>query len=96
LLHPEGRLLPFGFFHHNCSVSAAFNDCLRTTTQTIHSLIDEGTVTSVDAKAATRLINGAALNAALWIAASDGPRAVFAKAVTAFRQLVIGLLKSEA
>jgi AcrR family transcriptional regulator len=70
--------------------------CLRTTTQTIQALIDEGTVTSVDAEAAARLINGAALNAALWIAASDDPRAVFTKAVTAFRQLVIGLLKTEA
>jgi transposase-like protein len=30
------------------------------------------------------------------IAASDDPRAVFGKAVTAFRQLVIGLLKTEA
>jgi len=67
--------------------------CLRTSTQTIQALIDDGTVRPVDAEAAARLINGAALNAALWIAASDDPRTVFAKAVDAFRLLAEGLLK---
>jgi AcrR family transcriptional regulator len=69
--------------------------CLRTSMQTIQALIDDGTVRSVDAEAAARLINGAALNAALWIAASDDPRAVFAKAVDAFRLLAEGLLKAD-
>jgi AcrR family transcriptional regulator len=67
--------------------------CLRATTQTIQALIDDGTVKPVDAEAAARLINGAALNAALWIAAADDPHAVFAKAVTAFRHLAAGLLR---
>jgi hypothetical protein len=49
----------------------------------------------VDAEAAARLVNGAALNAALWVAASDDPRAVLAKAVEAFRQLAAGLLRTE-
>jgi AcrR family transcriptional regulator len=71
------------------------NACLRTTTQTIQALIDEGTVRPVDAEAAARLLNGAALNAALWIAAADDPHAVFAKAVEAFRHLAVGLLKTE-
>jgi AcrR family transcriptional regulator len=66
--------------------------CLRTTTETLQGLIDTGTVRSVDAEAAARLINGAALNAALWVAASDNPRAVLAKTVEAFRSLVSGLL----
>ncbi len=35
--------------------------CLRRTTQTIQALIDEGTVRPVDAEAAARLLNGAAL-----------------------------------
>lgn len=69
--------------------------CLRTTTQTLQALIDAGTVKPVDAEAAARLINGAALNAALWIAAADDPRAVLAKAVEAFRQLAAGLLRTE-
>ena len=71
------------------------NACLRTTTQTIQALIDEGTVRPVDAEAAARLLNGAALNASLWIAAADDPHAVFAKAVEAFRHLAVGLLKTE-
>ncbi len=68
------------------------NACLRTTTQTIQALIDEGTVRPVNAEAAARLLNGAALNASLWIAAADDPHAVFAKAVEAFRHLAAGLL----
>lgn len=70
--------------------------CLRTTTETVQALIDEGTVRAVDAEAAARLLNGAALNAALWIAASDDPEAILAKAVAAFRVLALGLLKSPA
>jgi AcrR family transcriptional regulator len=69
--------------------------CLRTTTQSIQALIDEGTVKPMDAEAAARLINGAALNASLWIAAADDPHAVFAKAVEAFRYLAVGLLQTE-
>ncbi|MGR4069623.1 TetR/AcrR family transcriptional regulator [Halomonas sp. LR3S48] len=71
------------------------NACLLRTTQTLQALIDEGTVKPVDAEAAARLINGAALNAALWIAAADDPRAVLPKAVEAFRQLAAGLLQTE-
>ena len=65
--------------------------CLRTTTQTIQTMIDEGVVKPVDAEAAARLVNGAALNAALWIAAADAPAMVLNKAVEAFRQMVSGL-----
>lgn len=68
--------------------------CLRATTQTIQALVDEGTVRPVDPEAAARLINGAALNAALWIAAADDPRAVLPKAVEAFRCLAAGLLRT--
>lgn len=69
--------------------------CLRTTTQTIQALIDEGTVRPVDAEAAARLLNGAALSASLWIAAADDPHAVLAKAVEAFRHFAAGLLRAE-
>jgi len=69
--------------------------CLRRTTQTIQALIDAGTVRPVDAEAAARLVNGAALNAALWIAAADDPHSVLAKAVEAFRHLAAGLLRTE-
>jgi AcrR family transcriptional regulator len=69
--------------------------CLRATAQTIERLIEAGTVRPVDSEAAARLLNGAALNAALWIAASDDPPAVLAKAIEAFRHLAEGLLKVE-
>lgn len=71
------------------------NSCLRTTTETIQALIAEGTVRPVDAEAAARLLNGAALNAALWIAAADDPPVVLPKVVEAFRHLVSGLLQPE-
>lgn len=67
--------------------------CLRATTQTIEELIEAGTIRPVDAEAAARLLNGAALNAALWIAAAAAPPAVLPKAVEAFRHLAEGLLK---
>lgn len=69
--------------------------CLRTTTETIETLIKNGTVKPVDPEAAARLVNGAALNAALWIAAADDPKAVFANAVGVFRILVTGLRRSK-
>ena len=69
--------------------------CLRRTAQTIQALIDAGTVKPVDAEAAARLLNGAALSASLWIAAAEDPHAVFAKAVETFRHLAAGLLQAE-
>lgn len=68
--------------------------CLRTTTETIETLIKSGTVKPLDAEAAARLVNGAALNAALWIAAADNPKTVFPRAVDAFRKLVTGLRRA--
>ena len=70
--------------------------CLRTTTEAVQALIDAGTVKPMDAEAVARLVNGTALNAALWIAAADDPQAVMAKSVEAFRQLVSGLLRNDA
>ncbi|WP_340119973.1 TetR/AcrR family transcriptional regulator [Pelagibius sp. 7325] len=68
------------------------NSCLQATTQTVQRLIARGILKPVDAEAAARLLNGAALNAALWIAASDAPKEVLPKAVEAFRYLATGLL----
>lgn len=69
------------------------NACLRTTADAIRALIDDGTVRPVDPEAAARLLNGSALSAALWIAASPDPKAASAKAVEAFRNLASGLLR---
>ncbi|CAO3411253.1 Transcriptional regulator, AcrR family [Azospirillum largimobile] len=68
------------------------NSCLQATLDTVTGLIAQGIVKPVDAEAAARLLNGAALNAALWVAASDRPQEVLAKAVEAFRMLAGGLL----
>ncbi len=60
------------------------DSCLQATVQALEALIAEGIVTPVDAEAAARLLNGAALNAALWVAASEDPQKVLPKAVQAF------------
>lgn len=66
--------------------------CLQVTKQAIERLIAQGILKPVDAEAAARLLSGAALNAALWIAASDNPQDLLPKAVEAFRSLAAGLL----
>lgn len=68
------------------------NSCLQATLQVVTTLIEKGVVKPVDPEAAARLLNGAALNAALWIAASSDQNAVLAKAVEAFNLLAEGLL----
>ncbi|ARO22469.1 TetR/AcrR family transcriptional regulator [Rhizobium sp. S9] len=72
------------------------SSCLQATRQTIERLIVQGALKPVDAEAAARLLNGAALNAALWIAASDRPQDVLPRAVEAFDALAAGLLKTSA
>lgn len=66
--------------------------CLQVTRQAMERLIERGVVKPLDAEAAARLVSGAALNAALWIAASDRPEEVLPKALEAFRALASGLL----
>jgi hypothetical protein len=72
------------------------NSCLQATKQTVERLIAQRILKPVDAEAAARLLNGAALNAALWIAASEDPQDVLPKAVEAFRALAAGLLAEPA
>ncbi|MBB2670526.1 MULTISPECIES: TetR/AcrR family transcriptional regulator [Rhizobium] len=72
------------------------SNCLQATRRAIERLIAQGTLKPVDAEAAARLLNGAALNAALWIAASDEPQDVLPKAVEAFGALAAGLLRTSA
>jgi AcrR family transcriptional regulator len=67
------------------------NSCLQMSIRTLNQLIEQGTIKPVDAEAAARLLNGAALNAALWVAASNNPEQVVDKAIDAFRWLVEGL-----
>jgi AcrR family transcriptional regulator len=68
------------------------DNCLQVTRQAVERLKASGIMKPVDAEAAARLISGAALNAALWVAASDDAAAVLPKAVEAFRAMACGLL----
>jgi AcrR family transcriptional regulator len=72
------------------------NVCLGRTMEGLQGLIDAGVIKQVDTEATARLLNGAALNAAMWIASADHPKAVFGKAVDAFTQLANGLLVTTA
>lgn len=66
--------------------------CLEETRAALTQLAGEGIVKPVDIEAAARLLNGAALNAALWVAASPDPEVVLPKAVEAFKCLATGFL----
>ena len=68
------------------------NSCLVATKRTVETLIAEGVLKPLDPNAMARLLNGAALNAALWVAASDSPTAVLPKATAAFQALASGFL----
>jgi len=68
------------------------DNCLQVTRQTVERLMEKGIIKSVDAEAAARLLSGAALNAALWVAASDNAELVLPKALEAFQALATGLL----
>lgn len=68
------------------------DSCLQVTRTAIERLLKRGILKPVDAEAAARLVSGAALNAALWVAASEDPQTVLPKAVEAFRALAEGLL----
>ena len=68
------------------------NACLELTKQAVAKLISDGTFKPVDVEAAARLLSGAALNAALWVAASDEPEVVLPKAIEAFQLMATGLL----
>lgn len=68
------------------------NSCLDATRAAVTALRAEGLLREVDIEAAARLLNGAALNAALWVAACDDPSATLPKAQQAFRLMAEGLL----
>jgi hypothetical protein len=65
---------------------------LNITKQAVADLIAGGVMKPVDIEAASRLLSGAAFNAALWVAASDEPQIVLPKAIEAFRLMAQGFL----
>nr|WP_237401084.1 plasmid recombination protein [Rhodovulum sulfidophilum] len=71
------------------------NRCLDATRDAVRQLLADGVLRPVDIEAASRLLNGAAFNAALWIASYDNQAAMLPKAQEAFRMLAEGLLALE-
>ena len=69
------------------------NACIRSMSENLKQLKDEGIIVDVDPEAAARLVSGASLHAAQWIANSDNPEATSKKAVKAFNVLLEGLLR---
>ena len=67
------------------------NACLAETRKSVETLIDAGVMRSVDPDAAARLLTGAALSAALWVASHDAPDEALPKAIEVFSYLAEGL-----
>lgn len=67
--------------------------CLVETRLALAQLARNDRLKPVDIEAAARLLNGAALDAALWVAASRDPRSVLPRAIEAFRAMARGLLQ---
>ena len=68
------------------------NRCLDATRAAVAELRAAGILKPVDLEAASRLLNGAALNAALWVATCDDPATMLPKAQEVFRMLAEGFL----
>ena len=69
--------------------------CLAATMRSLETLAAQGAIKPVSIEAAARLLNGAALNAALWVASSEAPDSVLKDAVATFEQLASGLLADQ-
>lgn len=93
-LDPEVRrilLLDGPAFLGDPSGWACASACMERLRQTLRGLVAEGVIAPVNIEAVSRLLSGAAFNAALWVAASDEPRSVLPAAVEAFRLMARGL-----
>lgn len=69
------------------------NKCLASTRECIVQLLAQDRLKPVDPQAAAVLLNGAAMNAALWVASSEYPEQVLAQALHAFELFASGFLK---
>ncbi|MCR4457631.1 TetR/AcrR family transcriptional regulator [Pseudescherichia sp. L3] len=68
--------------------------CLDATRQTVKKMLEDGVLKAVDADAAAHMLNSAAMNAAIWIAASNEPERALPKIIDVFTQLASGLRQS--
>ena len=70
--------------------------CLQATIKTLNELAKNGAIKPVDIEALARLLNGVALNAALWVGTSEDPQDTLHKAIAAFECLASGVLVTPA
>jgi AcrR family transcriptional regulator len=68
------------------------NACISSMTRSLALLKQEGVVADIDPEATARLVSGASLYAAQWIANAEDPEATSKMAVRAFNVLLEGLL----
>lgn len=69
------------------------NRCLQSTRKCVEQLLTAEQIKIVDPEAAAVLLNGAAMNAALWVASSEYPEQVLPEALNAFKIFASGFLK---
>ncbi|MEN4915436.1 TetR/AcrR family transcriptional regulator [Acinetobacter pittii] len=69
------------------------NRCLQSTRRCVEQLLATDRIKIVDSEAAAVLLNGAAMNAALWVASSEYPEQVLPEALNAFQIFASGFLK---
>ncbi len=72
------------------------SECIRSMTASLEALVRTGVILPIDAEAAARLISGATLHAAQWIAHARDPAATSRKAIEAFGAMLDGLLARSA
>lgn len=68
------------------------NACLAQTREAVAGLVACGIMKPVDVEAAARLLSGAAMTAALWLASSDTPDEHLVRAVATYREMASGFL----
>ncbi|WP_180156159.1 TetR/AcrR family transcriptional regulator [Acinetobacter sp. YH12045] len=69
------------------------NKCLQSTRECVQQLLAVDRIKAVDPEAAAVFLNGAAMNAALWVASSEHSEQALPEALHAFQVFASGLLK---
>lgn len=68
--------------------------CLESTRVCVEQLLQQQRLKPVNALAAAVFLNGAAMNAAMWVAASENPKQLLPDAIDAFRIFASGFLRA--
>lgn len=68
------------------------DSCLQATIGVIEQLVADKRLKPIDVEVTARLLNGAALNAALWVAAAEEPKKRLPRAIDTLSTLASGLL----